>query len=162
MLEYIGINLLQDKTSIKNILAEVFSQLNVHYFDQYNSWEIEYNDLLNDDSICFSFIENESEFPIILELTRTPKEDTNERELFLAKIISERLQCRTITRYRPNNASIDYPFDSIVFDKGIAFLTDDNNTIWADGIGGTVQILNQIVLNISNFDTRGNIVKLSR
>ena len=158
MLEQIGINIQVKKEKIKNILSELFKECNIHYFDHENTWEIEDYINLNADSICFSFIKNKSEFPIRIELTRTPNENTEEREQYLAKIFSDLLKCKTITNYKEIDKPKEYPSDSIIFENDKAYFAFDNNTIWADGEGGKVEIRNEIEFINYQFDNKANLI----
>lgn len=96
-MEQIGIDRHINKDVIKSILSDTFKGCKIHYFDQGNTWEIEDEKQLDGHSICFSLIKNESEFPMMIEITRTPDKNTIERGQYLAKIISDKLNCKTIT-----------------------------------------------------------------
>lgn len=159
MLEQIGIDRQIKKDIIKGILSDTFKGCKIHYFDQEATWEIEDEEKLDDSSICFSLIKNESEFPIMIEITRTPDENTLERGQYLAKIISDKLNCKTITDYKEQDKSLFYPSDSIIFERGNAYFADDTNTIWADGEGGEVKILRKIVFENYKFDDLANLIK---
>jgi len=91
MLEQIGIERQINKDIIKGILSDIFKGCKIHYFDQEVTWEIEDEEQLDDHSICFSLIKNKSEFPIRIEIIRTPDRNTIERAQYLAKIISDKL-----------------------------------------------------------------------
>lgn len=161
MLEQIGVDTQIKKDTIKSLLSDIFKSCKIHYFDQEISWEIEDDEQLDDNSICFSFIRNESEFPIKIEMLRTPDKDNEERGQYLAKIISDNLNCKTITNYREKDKPIDYPSDSIIFDKGNAYFANDDCTIWADGKGGEVKIVKKIDFVNYKFDDRGNLINVS-
>lgn len=156
MLEQIGVDIQINKEEVKKLLVDIFKGCEIHYFDQETTWEIEDADQLDDHSICFSLMKNESEFPIMIEITRTPDQDNEEREQYLAKIISDRLNCKTITNYKDPNKPKDYPYDSIIFENGHAYLANDDNTIWADGEGGNVEVVRQISFVNYKFDDKGN------
>src|SRR5687768_8691790 len=158
MFENIGIDFKVERNAIREILSDVFSGVKIHYFDMYDTWEIEDEELLDDSSICFSLTKSESEFPIKLILTRTSEEHTEEREQFLAKTISDRLACKTIANYSYPGHPENYPSDSIIFEKGRAYLADDSKTIWGDGEGGPVQIVKEIEFHVPQFDDRGRFV----
>lgn len=158
MLEQIGIDIQIKKDIIKCLLSDIFKGCKIHYFDQETSWEIEEEEQLDDNSICFSLIKNESEFPIKIEITRTSDKNTEEREQYLAKIISDKLNCKTITNFKEQNKPLDYPSDSIIFEKGYAYFADDSNTIWADGEGGEVKIVEEIVFVNYKFDDKANLM----
>lgn len=155
MYECIGIDFDVDKRVIKDILLDVFSDLQFHYFDEGGTYEIENEESVDSSSINFSLVKTKSEFPVKLQLYGTPEDDTDKRELYLAQIISDRLQCRTITGFLPPDVPKGYPYDSIIFDKGISYLTDDSNTIWADGEGGEVRIIKPFALGNFHFDKSG-------
>lgn len=159
MFEQIGIDRKIEREIIKSLISDIFKNLRIHYFDQETSWEIEDEDKLDENSICFSLIKNESEFPIKIEITRTPDENNEEREQYLAKIISDRLKCKTITNYQEPDKPKDIPSDSIIFDNGRAYLANDYNTIWADGVGGKVEILKEIIYVNHRFDDNGNLIE---
>lgn len=159
MLEKIGIDRQIKREIIKGILSNTFKGCKIHYFDQGNTWEIEDEEQLDDHSICFSLIKSESEFPIMIEITRTPEENTIEREQYLAKIISDKLNCKTITNYKEPHESLYSPSDSIIFENEHAYFADDNNTIWADGEGGEVKIVREIVFVNYKFDDKANVIK---
>ncbi|KFF22657.1 hypothetical protein [Chryseobacterium vrystaatense] len=158
MLEQIGIDRQIKKDIIKGILSETFKGCKIHYFDQGNTWGIEDEEQLDDDAICFSLIRNESEFPIMIEITRTPDKNTTERGQYLAKIISDKLNCKTITDYKELYESLYDPSDSIIFENGYAYLVDDSNTMWADGEGGKVKIVKEIVFVNYKFDDKANLI----
>lgn len=158
MLEQIGIDRQIKKDIIKGILSETFNGCKIHYFDQETTWEIEDKEQLDDYSICFSLIKNESEFPIMIEITRTPDKNTIERGQYLAKIISDKLNCKTITNYKEQDKPLYYPSDSIIFENGYAYLVDDSNTMWADGEGGKVKIVKEIVFVNYKFDDKANLI----
>jgi hypothetical protein len=75
----------------------------------------------------------------------------------LAKIISDRLKCKTITNYKESDKPKDYPSDSIIFENDRAYFANDNNTIWADGEGGKVEVIREIIYVNHRFDYRGNL-----
>jgi hypothetical protein len=56
MLEQIGIDRKIEREIIKSLLSDIFKDLRIHYFDQETSWEIEDEDKLDENSICFSLI----------------------------------------------------------------------------------------------------------
>lgn len=157
-MEQIGIDRQIKKEIIKELLSDTFKGCKIHYFDQGNTWEIEDKEQLDDDSICFSLIKNESEFPIMIEITRTSDKNTIERGLYLAKIISDKLNCKTITDYKEPHESLYCPSDSVIFDKGHTYFADDSNTIWADGEGGKVKIVKEIFLGNYKFDDKANLI----
>jgi len=157
MLEQIGINIQVNKDKIKSILSETFNDCKIYYFDQETTWNIENDKKLDNNSICFSLIKNRSEFPIMIEITRTPDKDNLEREQYLAKIISDELNCKTIASYKEPNTPDDYPLDSIIFENGSAFFANDSNTIWADGDSGEVIVVKEIGFVNYKFDRRGNL-----
>lgn len=157
-MEQIGIDRKIRKDIIKGILSDTFKGCKIHYFDQRNTWEIEGEEQLDDHSICFSLIKSESEFPIMIEITRTPDENTMERGQYLAKIISDKLNCKTITDYKEPHESLYCPSDSVIFDKGHTYFADDSNTMWADGEGGEVKIVKEIFLANYKFDDKANLI----
>ncbi|MBW3524826.1 hypothetical protein [Chryseobacterium sp. NKUCC03_KSP] len=157
-MEQIGIDRQIKKDVIKGILSETFKGCKIHYFDQGNTWEIEDEKQLDDDSICFSLIKNESEFPILIEITRTSDKNALERGQYLAKIISDQLNCKTITDYKKPYESLYCPSDSVIFDKGHAYFADDGNTMWADGEGEEVKIVKEIFLTNYKFDDKANLI----
>jgi hypothetical protein len=69
-MEQIGIDRHIKKDVIKGILSDTFKGCKIHYFDQ-GKQEIEDEKQLDDYSICFSLIKNESEFPIMIEIAGT-------------------------------------------------------------------------------------------
>jgi len=158
MLEQIGIDRQIEKDAIKRILSNIFKGCKIHYFDQEVTWEIEDEEQLDDSSICFSLIKNESEFPIMIEITRTPDRNNEEREQYLAKIISDKLNCKTITNYKEQGKPMNYPSDSIIFEKGHAYFANDRNTVWADGEGVEVEIVREIDFVNYIFDDKGNLI----
>jgi glucan-binding YG repeat protein len=158
MLEQIGIDIQIKKDIIKHLLSGIFKGCRIHYFDQEVTWEIENEDQVDNNSICFSLIRNKSEFPIKIEITRTPDKNNEEREQYLAKIISDKLNCKTITNYKEQDKPMDYPSDSIIFEKGHAYFANDSNTMWADGEGGEVEIVREIDFVNYKFDDKGNLV----
>ncbi|BDD03907.1 hypothetical protein [Aureibacter tunicatorum] len=160
MFEEIGVNIIVEKEKINGILNDCFSDLNIHYFDQETTWEMSDKDNLNENSIYFSFIKNESEFPLKIEIGRTPSENGIEREQFIAKIISDKLNCKTIASYKPPKADDDYPSDSIIFHDGKAFFGNDSNTMWADGEGGKVIEEYEINYIQHRFDKKAKIKQI--
>lgn len=157
-MEQIGIDRQIKKDIIKGILSDTFKGCKIHYFDQGNTWEIEDEKQLDDYSICFSLIKNESEFPIMIEIAGTPDKNTLERGQYLAKIISDKLNCKTITDYKEPYESLYCPSDSVIFDKGHSYFADDSNTIWADGEGDEVKIVKEIFLINYKFDDKANLI----
>ena len=157
-MEQIGIDRQIKKDVIKGILSDTFKGCKIHYFDQGRTWEIEDEEQLDDHSICFSLIKNESEFPMMIEITRTPDKNTIERGQYLAKIISDKLNCKTITDYKEPHESLYSPSDSVIFENGHAYFADDSNTLWADGEGGEVKIVKEIVFVNYKFDDRANLI----
>jgi len=158
MLEQIGIDRQIKKDFIKDLLSDTFKGCKIHYFDQETTWEIEDEEQLDDHSICFSLIKNESEFPIMIEITGTPDKNTIERGQYLARIISDKLNCKTITDYKEQHESLYDPSDSIIFENGYAYFADDSNTMWADGEGGKVKIVKEIVFINYKFDDKANLI----
>jgi hypothetical protein len=150
MFEQIGIEKKIEKEEVKAILKDVFRNFDIHYFDRTDQVEIENE--IKDNSILFSIFNTESEFPIKIELTGTPESNSSEREQFLEKLLSDRLQCRTITSYQGPETPTDYPYASVIFNDGHCYLADDYNTIWADGQGGHVKIVREIQFKPMKFD----------
>ncbi len=96
-----------------------------------------------------------SEFRTIITLFRTPEENTEERELFLASRLSHRLNCRTIIDGPAG--LVDHPYCSVIIDRDKIFEANDLDTKWADGEeGGHVKIVRPIDLTILEFDEEGN------
>lgn len=149
MLEQVGININVSKDVIQNILKELFYECSVHFFS-------EKQDIEPNHSISFDLVQNPSEFCITLEVYVTPDQNNEEREQYLAKVLSDKLNCKTITSYQveKNNYS---PYESIVFENGHAYLANDKNTLWADGEGGKVQILKKIGFDNYRFDGKANL-----
>lgn len=78
---------------------------------------------------------NESEFPLGLWLSLG---GARVQPCVIAKRLSEKLQCRVLS---DSGALQRHPYEAIVWDKGVAILADDLETLVADGDGGRVKLL---------------------
>lgn len=153
MLEQIGIDREIDKEIIYDILENEFKDCKFHFIEYLKNDDIP--DYYNKDTIGFSIIQINSEFPNRIELYGFPDKNSEEREQYVAKIISDRLSCKTITSYTDKN-NPDFAYYSIIFENGSAFLADDYDTAWADGEGGEVKVIGQINFQNHEFDNKGN------
>jgi hypothetical protein len=141
----IGCEITQDR--MIQVLKELFPSLNFHY------WEMEKDEPMPEDAVLFTLLSNRSEFPIKLDLYGFSKEDVAEREQYIAKQLSVRLDCRTIVPYQEKGSS--YPYHSVIFDKDRSYLANNNLTLWADDEGGEVKIIEPIQLKEYQFDSEG-------
>lgn len=130
----------------------------------YNGIENIENKGLNSDFSTFSGFAlqiepNKSEFPTKITLLRTNKKHTEERKLFLAIKLSDKFNCRTIIS-GPERLS-EHPYCSLIVDNGKIFKADDSGTVWGDGAGTEVKIIQEIEIEKFDFDKSGNLKKVS-
>jgi hypothetical protein len=85
--------------------------------------------------------ENRSEFPYGLSF-QDQGDDQESWLLNCARTLSARLGCRTL--YTGNPVEPDNPFLCVVFDSGLAFLADDQDSILAEGRGTPVSIIRRM------------------
>ncbi len=141
----IGCEITQDRMS--QVLKELFPSLNFH------DWQMEKDEPLPQESVLFTLLRNRSEFPVKLDLYGFPSEDVAEREQYIAKQLSIRLDCRTIVPYQEKDSAD--PYHCVIFDKYRSYLANDNLTLWADDEGGAVKIIGPIQLKEYQFDSKG-------
>jgi hypothetical protein len=156
MLEQIGIDREIKKEIVLEILSNEFNDYKIYYIDHAITGEKGNEDYFKNSSIGFSIIKIECEFPIKVEVYGLPDKNNEEREQYLAKVFSDKLSCKTITGYQ-DKKNPDYPYYSIVFFNGLTYLANDYDTVWADGEGGEVKVIEEIKLESYNFDKKGNL-----
>lgn len=131
----------------------------------YNGIEnTEANDVDSDFSgFALQIEQGKSEFSTIITLLRTDEKFSEERELFLALKLSDKLKCRTIINGPEKLA--DHPFFSLIIENGKIYEADDEGTDWGDGteLGIEVKIIREMEMEMEkfDFDKSGNIVQVS-
>jgi len=149
-MENLGIGCEISQEALKQILSELFPGLRFHY------WYMEKNEHVPENAILYTFFLNTSEFPVKLDLYGFLKDHAEEREQYIAKQLSIRLNCRTMVPYREKGSS--YPYHCIIFDKGKSYLADDYSLSWTDDERETVKIIKPIQLSEYPFDSEGKRV----
>ncbi len=159
MLEYIGIEREIDKKLIKDYLSSVFPKWKIHLYNPFNG-DMENEISIEKNSVLLGVTRNDSEFPICIDLFRTPDENTEERQKCIARLLSDYFDCKTITAFEDEEIP-ENPYYSVIFDNGHTFLANDANTMWGDGEGGLVKTIKEIPFKNYDFDESGNLIKVS-
>jgi len=114
--------------------------------------EIDYSDLFT-----LQVEEHPSEFATVVTLYRTPEEHNDDRELYIALHLSKQFNCRAIINCPSDFA--DHPYCSLIIEEGKIFEADDSGTVWVDGEGGCVKIIQEVHMPYHQFDASGNKIE---
>ncbi|MBR9921051.1 MAG: hypothetical protein GYB31_09445 [Bacteroidetes bacterium] len=151
MLETIGISKLLTEKEISTALHLIFPSLKFIRVD--NDTIVERK--LKPNEVGFFVYPNDSEYKIRIEVMFPQKNNTEEREQYIAKKISENLNCKTIVGYQSKHSKDQYL--SLVFENGKVFLADDLETKYAGDGDDEVRIIKELDSNmIGAFDNNGN------
>lgn len=105
--------------------------------------------------ISYTVQASDSEFPIFIELFFPQKEQVAEREQYIARHLSQTLNCRTIVGYQPKDSST--PFYNLIFEQESVFLANDLDTKLAGDGENEVEIVRPFDINWKySFDKFGN------
>ena len=148
-----------DNESVKQMLANLFPELMVFYYD-FEGDVPRGMDYKNSDHISFttSYNENKLEFVFVISIYRTPEENDEKRALYIAKTFSDFYEIRSLVPFtkpdEPKNPTYD-----IIFQKGKTFLANDSDTNFADSTEELVKIVGEYPLEEFKFDKKANYIK---
>lgn len=143
---------------IRKNLSELFTDLEVFYWNFADDIPSNFNSE-NSNQIFFNtiFEEDRKEFAFVITIYRTPDENYDVRELFIAKYFSEKLKIRTLVAYNHPDKP-DYPYYDIIFDENNTYLADDSDTNFGDGTENLVKIIQKMDIPKIQFDSKGNLI----
>lgn len=143
---------------IRKNLSEIFTDLEVFYWDFADDIPSNFNSE-NSNQIFFNtiFDGERKEFAFVITIYRTPDDNSDERQLFIAKYFSEKHKLRTLAVYvHPDDT--DYPYYDIIFENNNTYLADDSDTNFGDGTENLVKIIQKIDIPEIRFDPKGNLI----
>ena len=143
---------------IRKNLSEIFTDLEIFYWDFADDLPSNFN-LENSNQIFFNTCldEERKEFTFVITIYRTPDDNSDERQLFIAKYFSEKNKLRSLAVYvHPNEPN--YPYYDIIFEENNAYLADDSDTNFGDGTKNLVKIIEKIDIPEFRFDPKGNLI----
>ena len=163
MIEEIGISRKLNSNEVREIASKIFKGLIFVELDLIQTDSTKIGNHLNSESeIIFEIIENQSEFPTRIEFYFKDQEYANKREMYLAKMISKLLNCRTIVAYE-NPVDKDNPFSNLVFDNNSIFLACDSKSKYSENGEQEVEIIKELRIEINdNFDNFGKYIGIPK
>lgn len=150
MLESIGFSRPVGEKDILRCLEQLFPKLKFQRVDLDSVGELE------SDKVGFFIYHSRSEFPVRIEVLFRNKENTEEREQYIAREMSVMLKLRTIVGWQPTGSS--NPYLNLVYDKGETYLADDFETEYAGDGEKEVEIIEKLENGKKTiFDGLGNM-----